>query len=58
MVSEWEPEFIKPDTSRLETEKFRPDSFDLIRGNAHADVLLCFLPFPVKRDACPRASRT
>ena len=37
--------FIKPDTSRLEAGKFRPDGFDLIRGNAHADVLLCLLPF-------------
>lgn len=48
---------IKPDSGGFEAGKFHPDDLDLIRGNAHADVLQSLLPFPVKRDACPLASR-
>lgn len=49
---------IKPDSGGFEAGKFRPDGFDLIRGNPYADGLQSLLPFPVKRDACPLASRT
>lgn len=49
---------VKADAGGLEAEQFRPNGLALIRGSAYGcSSPLPLLPFPVKRDACPLASR-